>query len=154
MHVFLYVHRNNQLEWRQNVFVQNRASLIYMSSPQPPCSRWHSSYECNCPKGPKGCPCVKRAPKPPTHPGTCGQYDSDEVVIVSDLIIVYLPVFPRQRLSQSFINHSIPTKYGVPLDDCSYGQDVAIGFHYIPFRILISGNSVIRSNIYLILIVS
>ncbi|XP_063381891.1 uncharacterized protein LOC134668340 [Cydia fagiglandana] len=48
-----------------------------------PCARWGGSNQCNCPKGPKNCICMKKAPKPASDPEPCGQLEEDKEDIVS-----------------------------------------------------------------------
>ncbi|XP_063362865.1 uncharacterized protein LOC134651695 [Cydia amplana] len=43
-----------------------------------PCARWGGYNECNCPKGPKNCICMKKAPKPASDPEPCGQLEEDK----------------------------------------------------------------------------
>ncbi|XP_063622462.1 uncharacterized protein LOC134794584 [Cydia splendana] len=43
-----------------------------------PCARWGGSNECNCPKGPKNCICMKKGPKRASDPEPCGQLEEDK----------------------------------------------------------------------------
>ncbi|CAG4935518.1 unnamed protein product [Parnassius apollo] len=45
---------------------------------EAPCSRWGGTNECNCPKGPKGCICMKKAPPPIHDPTPCPQEDENK----------------------------------------------------------------------------
>ncbi|XP_061728650.1 uncharacterized protein LOC133533639 isoform X2 [Cydia pomonella] len=47
-------------------------------SRKEPCARWGGPNECNCPKGPKNCICLKKAPKPASDPEPCGQLEEDK----------------------------------------------------------------------------
>ncbi|XP_075975675.1 uncharacterized protein LOC142976271 [Anticarsia gemmatalis] len=44
-----------------------------------PCQRWGGSNECNCPKGPKGCICMVKAPPPPKDPTPCPPPDKEDL---------------------------------------------------------------------------
>ncbi|XP_068617422.1 axoneme-associated protein mst101(2)-like [Battus philenor] len=52
-------------------------------SKRDPCRRWGGTSECNCPKGPQGCICLKKAPPPPHDPSPCPLDEEDEDVILT-----------------------------------------------------------------------
>ncbi|XP_072932868.1 uncharacterized protein [Epargyreus clarus] len=46
---------------------------------KPPCRRWGGESECNCPKGPTACICIKKAPPPPDEPSPCPPPDKEDL---------------------------------------------------------------------------
>ncbi|CAH2047452.1 unnamed protein product, partial [Iphiclides podalirius] len=45
---------------------------------EEPCRRWGGTNECHCPKGPKACICLKKAPRPPHDATPCPEDEEDE----------------------------------------------------------------------------
>ncbi|KAG6440742.1 hypothetical protein O3G_MSEX001461 [Manduca sexta] len=76
------------------------------------CGRWGGVSECNCPKGPKACICLKKAPPPPQDPSPCPPPTQDKE---DEGVVIKCPHRETAACGADCAMHAVPSRVGADI---------------------------------------
>ncbi|XP_037296387.1 uncharacterized protein LOC115441368 isoform X5 [Manduca sexta] len=76
------------------------------------CGRWGGVSECNCPKGPKACICLKKAPPPPQEPSPCPPPTQDKE---DEGVVIKCPHRETAACGADCAMHAVPSHVGADI---------------------------------------